>query len=298
MDDVFDFNEFPDEVNKFRSVLFSPEAFQRKSSLEEYFEDIHLVDYKFEKEGLILIYPIGEINAGLYQLLSRNQEWKQFYGPQYYFDLLYDFMAEILIHENDIKFPDVIFKKLDALDFKILQKSFLLFGLLWIVDKIIDPIDIKPGVLEKKPKQRPLFSFKLKGVFLYTVRYAEQNACPIPLKPSYNETHTEKQYYLLESKQIAFIYYYNGLQINKQNMVSIAAKYNRVKKTSGLEIYQDYLEICNRYYREGGEDSRRTIKKKIKNINSIIDKLNETGKTKALNDLKMLENNFEKAPKK
>ena len=282
-----------DFINRTVIREFNQEAFIVNDNLENYFdENIQLVDHRFEKEGILLYYPIGEINKELYNSLANNYEWMEYFGPKGFFDVLYDLMRDTLASEDHINFPDNMMRKINESKFSLIQRGYIVFGLIWIIKRILVPIDIKPNVIEKHPKYRPLFKIELNLVLLYgKIKTSTKENC-LPRNISIGQPDTDKEVPLYESKQIAYIYFYNGHVISRENAQKIAAKYNRVKKTSGQELYQDYTAVCKFAYRIGRDDSERQIRSKIKTIRSILDQLSGKAKARAINELKELEDHI------
>lgn len=255
-----------------------------KNSLAEYFdENYNILEERFREQGSIFIYPIGEINRELYNKLSQFKKWNEAFEPKEFFNLLYEQLNKILIAEDEESFPGVIINELESLNLEPTKYGFLTFALSFVINKMLCYLDPKELVFEQHLKNRPLRKLQVNLLWNYQkiIEKIGDKILPVNFDPVKN---------ILESKQIALIFFYNGEIIpDDKNGAIIAAKYNRCKKTSGHELYQDFTFFKKSCNRRGDPGTRIKMERLINLIKGILEYLNETGLQQANGDLKILE---------
>jgi hypothetical protein len=151
----------------------------------------------------------------------------------------------------------------------------------------LKPLDIIPHTLVQNPISRPLQRFNLYLIWIHIklIEECDQGSFPVDFEPVKN---------ILQSKQIALIHIYNEETISKKNAPEKAAKYFRKMKTSGHELYCDYIELMHATNRREDPGKLSILKINIKRIKSIVQYLNEKGKKAAYDDLESLEKHTKK----
>lgn len=104
--------------------------------------------------------------------------------------------------------------------------------------------------------------------------------------PQQPEMKTDK----LKVKQIALIYFYEGIQITRENAGEIAAKYGYTAKTSGEGLFQDYTYFCSTANRKGMPKgcTIKTLKNKIELFESVVSHLSDNNKQRVFDEIKIL----------
>jgi hypothetical protein len=258
--------------------------FKTKETLAEYFDTKYsIIDRRFQdsETETVFVFPMGDINKELYERLVVNNKWKEVYEPLDFFKLLYNQLDLILTEEDGKFFPGCVMDKLNKLDLTQVQYGYLLYSLTYITGQLIIPLDFREYTLERNPRRRPLQDIHYQILWKY---FKIRDIIGSNILPE----NFDRIINLLQSRQIALIYIYNGQLITRDNGPEIAAKYNRCKKTSGDELYCDFQNLSKKINRTGDPGSLRKLDNGIKLIESIKEYLSDKGKKQADEDLKLL----------
>lgn len=103
-------------------------------------------------------------------------------------------------------------------------------------------------------------------------------------------TQTEAKKDKLKVPQIALIHVYEGRPITRANAGIIAAKHGYTAKTSGEGLFQDYTKYCSTANRKGKPTpcTSQKLKNKIELFESVVDRLSDNKKQRAIDEIKIL----------
>ena len=148
--------------------------------------------------------------------------------------------------------------------------------------------------IEKENEYKKMFEIT-KRAHIEAINETNSKQSNILKSVGQEKNNVEKQKGRLQVKQIALIHVYEEWQITEYNGSEIAERYEYINKKSGHGLYQDYLSFMNPNDRtaEPTNCSKLTFKNKIKLFESILPKLTDKAKKKALSDIQILKDLFD-----